>query len=141
MLGLRSKRLCKKNLDSLNKDGDLFMGCVECIRGDIFIVELKSSEDKHVQKGRRPVVVISSNVNNNNSPTVNVIPLTATIKKIDQPTHVIIKGYGLALTSMTLSEQIITLDKKRLKKYNWIGRIDDTIVLNKIRDSVFQQLS
>lgn len=117
------------------------MGCVECIRGDIFIVELKSSGDKHVQQGRRPVVVISSNINNNNSPTVNVIPLTATIKKINQPTHVIIKGYGLALTSMTLSEQIITLDKKRLKKYNWIGRIDDTVLLNRIRDSVFQQLS
>lgn len=114
---------------------------MEYIRGDIFFVNLKSSEDKHVQKGRRPVIIVSSNVNNKQSPTVNIIPLTASIKKIDQPTHVVIMGYGLPLKSMTLSEQIITIDKTRLKKYNWIGRVTDQSTLDKIRDSIFVQLS
>ena len=52
-----------------------------CMRGDIYCVELKSYE-KHVQKGKRPVLVISNNKNNFNSPVVTVVPFTSVTKKM-----------------------------------------------------------
>lgn len=112
-----------------------------CKRGDLYIVVLESVKDSHVQKGIRPVMVVSSDINNKFSATVNVVPLTATIKKLNQPTHIVITGYGLAKKSMTLIENIITIDKDRLTPFNYIGRITDEKLLDDINKAIINQLT
>ena len=112
-----------------------------CMRGDIYCVELKSYE-KHVQKGKRPVLVISNNKNNFNSPVVTVVPFTSVTKKMDLDTHVVIyKSFGLRLDSMALGEQIMPIDKSRLTEGNLIGYIDDKRLLEKIKEACICQIS
>lgn len=114
--------------------------CV-CMRGDIYSVYL-DSRDRHVQKGKRPVLVISNNKSNFTSPIVTIIPFTSVIKKVNMDTHVVVyKNFGLKLDSMALGEQMTTIDKSRLKEYNLIGHIDDQAVLEKIRKACIRQIS
>lgn len=50
----------------------------------------------HVQHGTRPVVIVSNDVANNFSPIVTAVPLTSNRKAATLPTHVCLRGYGLA---------------------------------------------
>ena len=50
-------------------------------RGDIWFANLGSHPHSSVQSGCRPVIVISNNIGNNHSDTVNVLPLTRHMKK------------------------------------------------------------
>lgn len=69
------------------------------------------------QQGVRPVVIISNNVGNFHSPTVSVAPLTSSMTKTKIPTHVAVSSKigGLDRNSVVLLEQVLTLDKSRLK--------------------------
>ena len=53
------------------------------------------------------------------SPTAIVLPLTTSIKKVNMPTHVILKKSetGLRYDSMVLCENPVCVSKKRLTKY------------------------
>jgi mRNA interferase MazF len=105
-----------------------------CKRGDIFYVDFGKSDSTHKQSGIRPAVIVSNNKNNDNSPVITVVPLTARIwKKRYLPTHVQIPkrvGRGLDKPSMALAEQVETLDKKRVGKK--IGEIKDSSVMDAI---------
>lgn len=77
---------------------------------EIWLADLPATPG-HVQHGRRPVVIVSNDANNANSPIVTIVPLTSNRKKLTQPTHVCLRGCGLSATSIALCEQVMALDK------------------------------
>lgn len=91
--------------------------------GDVYMIQFDGSGS--VQKGYRPGVVFSNNRGNANSPNVIVYPLTTSIKKASQPTHVILDAEtcGLKYTSMVLCENPQCIPKTQLGKF--ISHLDD----------------
>lgn len=107
---------------------------MEIKRGEIYYADLGKPEKTQVQKGLRPVAIVSNNVGNFYSPTVIVAPLTSKIKKQELPTHTELTKdglNGLEFNSMALLEQVTTIDKNNLKLK--IGEIcnDDMIKIDK----------
>jgi mRNA interferase MazF len=85
-------------------------------RGEIYLVDLGIQKGS-IQAGKRPVVVISNNMNNKYSPTINVLPITSR-KKNNIPVHVNISHKeGLLQPSTILTEQIVTINKSQIIKY------------------------
>ncbi len=79
------------------------------------------------QGGTRPVVVISRDAINWNSPVVVVASITdAANKKRIYPSHVKIAAGvgGLTIDSIVICEQIRAISKTRLKR--WMGKFDST---------------
>lgn len=81
---------------------------------DIWVADLPVTPESHVQYGIRPVVVVSNNTANKYSPLISVVPLTSSLKRVDIPTHTVIHSFGRV--SMALCEQVMTIDKARLKE-------------------------
>ena len=102
-------------------------------RGDIYYANLGEVVGSE-QAGIRPVVVIQNNLGNRYSKTVIVLPITSRIKN-KLPTHVSIVGnrYGLEKDSIILTEQIRTIDKKRL--ISKVGRLDKK-VLEDVKEAI-----
>lgn len=96
-------------------------------RGDIFYADLSPVVGSE-QGGVRPVLVVQNDVGNKFSPTVIIAAITSQINKAKMPTHIEIgaEDYGLAKDSVILTEQIRTIDKKRLRER--IGRLDDELM-------------
>lgn len=82
-------------------------------RGDIYYVEPYYNVGSE-QRAGRPAIIISNNVNNEHSPTLEVVYLT-TQPKNDMPTHVTVFGTGRE--SIALCEQVHTVDYQRLGNY------------------------
>lgn len=80
-------------------------------------------KDSHIQKGRRPCVIINTNPK---SPVSIVIPLTTKVKNGGKNFHSKIsfnKVIGLQKDSYTLCEQIVSIDNYKIKgKY---GKLED----------------
>lgn len=95
----------------------------EIRRGNIYMADL-GERDGSEQGGSRPVLVLQNNAGNRHCPTVIVAPITTKLKKLKQPTHVILEtSTGLEHTSLVLLEQITTIGKQRL---DWkIGTVDE----------------
>ena len=93
-------------------------------RGDMFYADMPQGVGSE-QSGYRPVIILQNDVGNKYSSTVIVAPLTSeTHAKAKLPTHYSLKAKnGLERSSIVLLEQILTIDKQRLKTY--IGRTDD----------------
>ena len=84
--------------------------------GDVYYVEFQGTDSE--QKGIRPAVVFQNNVGNEHSPNVVILPLTSSLKKRNQPTHVVIPAsVGLKCDSMVLCENPKTISKHKLGKY------------------------
>ena len=91
---------------------------------EIWMADLPFAKNTHVQHGYRPVVIVSNDFANRCSPVVTVVPLTSQPKK-PLPTHVLLHEQGLLKSSIALCEQIMTVDKHRLKRcvgYVYIAR-------------------
>lgn len=71
------------------------------------------------QSGWRPGVVFQNNVGNAHSPNVIALPLTSSIKKTNQPTHVVVLAAdtGLLRDSMVLCENPEKMSKARIGKF------------------------
>ena len=71
------------------------------------------------QRGFRPGLVFQNNVGNSHSPNIIALPLTTAIKKVHQPTHVLIKSCksGLRYDSIVLCENPERMSKSRLGRY------------------------
>jgi mRNA interferase MazF len=113
----------------------------EVRRGDIFTANLEFIVgDNRIQKGYgRPIIIISNERCNANSPVVSAVTLTSKMSKHNLPTHVFLeKGYcGLISDSIVLAEQIISIDKKYLLKH--MGHCE-TKEMEKIEDALDVQL-
>lgn len=104
-------------------------------RGNVFIADLDPTVGSE-QYGRRPVVILSNDLNNKYSPTILVAPLTKILKKTKLPTHIMIrKNYFLKYDSLILLEQIRTIDKSRLVSYK--GKVDSS-TLKKINNGLIE---
>lgn len=82
----------------------------------------------HVQRGTRPVVIVSNDLGNASSPVVSVVPCTTQRHKPALPTHVYLRGYGLSGGSIAMCEQVMPLDKSCLLRhigtvYGWYDRL------------------
>ena len=90
-------------------------------RGDIYMANLNPFTGSE-QGGTRPVLVLQNNDGNYYCPTLIIAPMTTQLKKLNQPTHYLVKGNpALAAPSMVEFEQIMTIDKSRIKGY--IGKL------------------
>ena len=88
----------------------------------------KTNCENSVQRGSRPVIIVSNNTGNKKSPVLTVVPCT-TQQKSDIPTH--FSFFLDAVPNTVLCEQIFTVGKADLTTYR--GTLDDTEVsmLNK----------
>ncbi len=95
-------------------------------RGQIWEVNLDPAVGVEIKK-RRPVVIISNNINNQYASTVTILPITDKGQKI-YPFQVELssKIKGLTKDSKIKCEQIRTVDKSRLE--NLVGAIPQEIV-------------
>lgn len=92
-----------------------------------------SKGDGSVQRGYRPVYVLSNDKNNTYSPTLNVIPITSRMNKRNLPVHVELldyESYGLKSPSTMMVEQITTVPTVSLDRY--IGEVSDNATVNNI---------
>ena len=71
------------------------------------------------QRGWRPGLVFQNNVGNIYSPNIIALPLTSSIKKLSQPTHVFLPAdeTGLYRDSVVLCENPERMSKKRIGRY------------------------
>ena len=95
-------------------------------RGDIYYADLGMRIGSE-QNGTRPVLIIQNDTGNFHSPTVIVAVLTSKINKNQLPTHVLIDArFGLTEPSLILFEQLLTIDRRRLRGY--VGTADDYVM-------------
>ena len=85
-------------------------------RGDVYYADLSPVVGSE-QGGVRPVVVIQNDKGNRYSKTVIIAPVSKKMSKPPIPTHVIFSDQALSYVSMSLCEQLRTIDKKRLGQW------------------------
>jgi len=103
--------------------------------GEIWMARL--NENGNVQGGYRPVFIVSNDLNNTHSPTVNIIPITSRGNKRNLPIHVSLENYidyGLTLPSTMLVEQIATVNVTSLEKK--LGTVADAPTLLQIKNAM-----
>lgn len=65
----------------------------------------------------RPCVVVSSNQNNFNNQNVIVVPVSATVRRTDLPTHSVLKFKLNNRQQMTMTEFFYTVNREELFNY------------------------
>lgn len=85
--------------------------------GEIYLMKFSGSGCE--QNGWRPGLVFQNNVGNYHSPNIIALPLTSSVKKTSQPTHVVLpaNGTGLSRDSMVLCENPERVSKERMGNY------------------------
>lgn len=85
--------------------------------GEVYLVNFSGRGS--TQRGLRPAVIFQNNKGNRYSPNVIVLPLTSSIKKRSQDTHVFLPadGTGLLRDSMVLCENPVCIPKTDLGEY------------------------
>lgn len=91
---------------------------MEIKRGEIYFSDLtKYDSQGSEQSGKRPVLILQNDIGNKFSPTT-IIAIITTKSKRELPTHVELHRdgiNGLKYDSVVALEQIMTIDKDRLK--------------------------
>ena len=82
-------------------------------RGEVYLVDFGQGFGSE-QGGIRPAVIVQNNIGNKYSPTTIVVPVTSRQTKAHIPTHVRIKGACFTKKSLALTEQVVTIDKRRI---------------------------
>ena len=100
---------------------------MEVLRGEVFYADLSPVVGSE-QGGIRPVLIIQNEIGNRHSPTVIAAAITSRQDKNRLPTHINVRAdrCGLAKDSIILTEQIRTLDKRRLRER--MGRVDGELM-------------
>ena len=85
--------------------------------GDVYLMNFGGQGNE--QKGWRPGLVFQNNLGNQYSPNIIALPLTSSLKKSNQPTHVVLPadGTGLVRDSMVLCENPERMSKEKLGNY------------------------
>lgn len=91
--------------------------------GEIYL--MKFGGEGSEQSGLRPGLVFQNNTGNLYSPNIIALPITSSLKKSNQPTHVILYAddTGLKRDSMVLCENPERLSKSKIGRY--ITRLSD----------------
>lgn len=107
--------------------------------GEIWMCHLSPKEGS-VQSGYRPVFILSNDMNNTYSTTLNIIPITSKMNKRKLPVHVELwnhQKYGLPVPSTMMVEQITTIDLVSLDKK--VGAVRDSSTLSNIKKAISVQ--
>lgn len=85
--------------------------------GDVYLMNFGGCGNE--QHGWRPGLVFQNNLGNRHSPNIIALPLTSSLKKCNQPTHVVLPAddTGLARDSMVLCENPERMSKERMGNY------------------------
>lgn len=85
--------------------------------GDVYLMNFGGCGNE--QHGWRPGLVFQNNLGNRHSPNIIALPLTSSLKKCSQPTHVVLPAddTGLVRDSMVLCENPERMSKERLGNY------------------------
>lgn len=85
--------------------------------GEVYLMEFFG--EGSVQNGVRPGVVIQNNKGNRHSPNVIALPITTALKKLHQPTHVLIlaRDTRLKRDSIVLCENPCCVPKNKIGEY------------------------
>jgi mRNA interferase MazF len=97
-------------------------------RGDVYMAQLDAKKGSE-PAAQRPVIVVSRDALNQNSPVVIVVPVTdAAHKKRVYPSHVVLKSGdgGLTKESVALGEQVRAIGTSRLMRH--MGHLTPTSV-------------
>ena len=107
---------------------------MEVHRGEVFYADLSPVVGSE-QGGIRPVLIIQNEIGNRHSPTVIAAAITSRQDKNRLPTHINVRAdrCGLAKDSIILTEQIRTLDKRRLREH--MGRLDESM-MNRVDNAI-----
>lgn len=89
-------------------------------RGEIFYISRGGAITGHEQFSDRPAVVVSNDMNNENSGVIEIVYLT-TQPKTDLPTHATVRSTGRISTA--LCEQVTSVSTDRVN--NYIGQCSD----------------
>ena len=121
------------------------------VRGSVWFADLglrttSSLLPTYVQSGRRPVLVISNDLNNRYGTILTVIPFTGSPKRLDMPTHVVVvpsdvrNGYQPSeiYASTLLCEQVTVLDKTRLVGY--VGTVVNPKLIAQVEAALLTQV-
>lgn len=94
--------------------------------GEVYYMRFRGEGSE--QSGWRPGLVFQNNTGNDYSPNIIVLPLTSSIKKTSQPTHVFAPSdtTGLPRDSMILCENPECMSKDRIGAY--ITKMPDSIM-------------
>lgn len=97
--------------------------CDPPVIGDVYLMKFDGTGSE--QSGWRPGVVFQNNVGNSHSPNIIALPLTSSIKKVNQPTHVMVyaSDTGLRKDSMVRCENPEKMSKSKIGKF--ITRLSD----------------
>ena len=85
--------------------------------GEVYL--MKFGGEGSEQAGLRPGLVFQNNMGNQYSPNIIALPITSSLKKAGQPTHVVLRASdtGLKRDSMVLCENPERLSKGRIGRY------------------------
>lgn len=85
--------------------------------GEIYMMRFDGTGSE--QNGWRPGLVFQNNVGNHFSPNIIALPVTSSLKKTNQPTHVFLPAdkTGLRMNSMVLCENPERMSKDRVGEY------------------------
>jgi len=85
--------------------------------GEVYMMKFEGTGSE--QNKWRPGVVFQNSVGNAHSPNVIALPLTTSLKKLSQPTHVLVyaENSGLRYDSIVLCENPVTMSKDKIGKY------------------------
>lgn len=85
--------------------------------GDVYLMRFGGVDSE--QKGWRPGIVFQNNIGNLHSPNIIALPLTSSLKKLEQLTHVLLPAEktGLLRDSMVLCENPECMSKDRIGQY------------------------
>lgn len=103
--------------------------------GNVYLAKLEE-RGEHLQNGLRPVVCISSNLNNKFSKVIVVIPLTTNLKRKNLPCHIALDS--LREPSLALVEQITAINKDSIVKK--LGALEEKEI-NKINRALKSHLN
>ena len=92
-------------------------------KGEIYLAELSPTIGSEISK-KRPVLIVSNDINNQYADTVSIVPITSTTSKI-YPFEVFLPKdeANLLNDSKAKCNQIRTIDKLRIQKK--FGKIND----------------
>lgn len=113
---------------------------------EVWFAELGDHSGTSVQSGTRPVLVISNDAANRNSPVITVIPLSSKLKKLELPVHIVITAEDCKMLrnehleeSVLLVEQITTIDKVVL--FNRLCQVTSVQKRHEIETAVTKQFA
>lgn len=112
-------------------------------RGNVYLADLGEVTTKtgSLQMGKRPIILVSNDLNNFHSSMITIIPLTSSKFKRNLPTHIEITKNNSAIEkdSIALCEQIMVIPKDYIIKDTPLFTLNEDL-LKKIDIAMMIQL-